>query len=150
MYDLCIPFEKIPQDSILMGFSIWFRNPDCWIACSHWKLYTEQSGTFQSTCQSDWRQSTMIKKSWVFWSSPWQPQVFKLVLFTGFLGFGGVWGLYVRTRDLPRAMRRKLVVIGASRVLLDPIFVYRVLRAITQKHVRVRSSHTIWSTQTVF
>ena len=85
-----------------------------------------------------------------FWSSPWQPQVFKLVPFTGFLGFGGVWGLYVRTRDLPRAMRRKLVVIGASRVLLDPIFVYRVLRAITQKHVRARSSHTIWSTQTVF
>ncbi len=54
----------------------------------------------------------------------------------------------LRARDLPHTMSRKLV-IEASRVLFDSIFVCRVLQVhvITQKHVRVRSSHT---TQSVF
>ena len=47
--------------------------------------------------------------------------------------------LYISTRDLPDATRGKLVVIEASRVLYARIFVYRVLRVITQRCVRARS-----------
>ena len=47
-------------------------------------------------------------------------------------------------------MRPKLVVIEASRVLFEFIFTHRVLRVMTQRCVRARSSDTTWSTQTVF
>ena len=47
-------------------------------------------------------------------------------------------------------MRPKLVVIEASRVLFEVIFVYRVLRVMTHRCVRARSPDTTWSTQTVF
>jgi len=47
-------------------------------------------------------------------------------------------------------MRPKLVVIEASRVLFEVIFIYRVLRVITHRYVRARSPDTTWSTQTGF
>ena len=54
------------------------------------------------------------------------PQVVRLVSITHFLEFGGAGRLYIRVRDLPRAMRPKLVVIEASRILFECIFIYRV------------------------
>ena len=59
-------------------------------------------------------------------------------------------GLYISTRDLTDTVRGKIVVIEASRVLYACIFVYRVLRVITQRCVRARSPDPTWSTQTVF
>ena len=71
---------------------------------------------------------------------PWvvlqQLQVIRLVSFTHFLELRDAGGLYVDTRDLPRTMRGKLVVIEASGVLFKSLFVYRVLRVITQRCVR--------------
>ena len=59
--------------------------------------------------------------------------------FTHFSELRDAGGLYVSTRDLPDATRGKLVVIEPSRVLCECIFVYRVLRVITQRCVRARS-----------
>ena len=59
--------------------------------------------------------------------------------FTHFLDLRDAEGLYISTRDLPDATRGKLVVIEASRVLYECIFVYGVLRVITQRCVRARS-----------
>ena len=87
-------------------------------------------------------------------SLPWvvlpQLQVVRLVSFTHFLELRDAGGLYVSTRDLADTMRGKLVDIEASRVLYARIFVYRVLRVITQRCVRAGSPHPTWSTQTVF
>ena len=47
-------------------------------------------------------------------------------------------------------MRPKLVVIEVYKVLVESIFVSRVLRVITQRYVRAGSPDSIWSTQTVF
>ena len=80
----------------------------------------------------------------------WHLQIDFLVYLTRFLEFWGSRGLYITVRDLPRAMRPKLVVIEPARVLFESIFVHRVLRAIPQRRVRARSPDTIWSTQTVF
>ena len=77
----------------------------------------------------------------------WHLQIDFLVYLTRFLEFWGSRGLYITVRDLPRL---KLVVIEPARVLFESIFVHRVLRAIPQRRVRVRSPDTIWSTQTVF
>ena len=52
---------------------------------------------------------------------------------THFLELRDTEGLYIGTRDLADATRGKLVVIEASRVLYECIFVYRVLRVITQR-----------------
>ena len=68
-----------------------------------------------------------------------QLQVVRLVYFTHFLELRDAEGLYISTRDLPDTTRGKLVVIEASRVLFDSIFVSRVLRVITQRCVRARS-----------
>ena len=59
--------------------------------------------------------------------------------FTHFLELRDTERLYISTRDLTDATRGKLVVIEASRVLYARIFVYRVLRVITQRCVRARS-----------
>ena len=74
-----------------------------------------------------------------FWSCLQQVQVFILMSFTHFLELRDAERLYVSTRDLPDATRGKLVVIEASRVLYARIFVYRLLRVITQRCVRARS-----------
>ena len=50
----------------------------------------------------------------------------------------------------PHATRPKLLAIEASKTLFGVTFVYRVLLVITQSQVRVRSSHTILSIQSVF
>ena len=68
-----------------------------------------------------------------------QFQIFILMSFTHFLDLRDAEGLYISTRDLPDATRGKLVVIEASRVLYECIFVYGVLRVITQRCVRARS-----------
>ena len=65
-----------------------------------------------------------------------QVQVVILMSFTHFLELRDAERLYVGTRDLADATRGKLVVIEASRVLYARIFVYRVLRVITQRCVR--------------
>ena len=71
--------------------------------------------------------------------------------FTHFLELRGAERLYVSTRDLPDATRGKLVVIEASRVLYARIFVYRVLRVITQAEMCSREvSESIKSSQTDF
>ena len=62
--------------------------------------------------------------------------------FTHFLELRDAGDPYISTRDLPDATRGKLVVIEASRVLFEFIFVYRVLRVITQRCVRARSPDT--------
>ena len=80
----------------------------------------------------------------------WHLQIDFLVYLTRFLEFWGSRGLYITVRDLPRAMRPKLVVIEPSRVLFELIFVHRVLRARTQSCVRATSPNTIWSIQTGF
>ena len=59
--------------------------------------------------------------------------------FTHFLELRDAERLYVGTRDLADATRGKLVVIEASRVLCECIFVCGVLRVITQRCVRARS-----------
>ena len=59
--------------------------------------------------------------------------------FTHFLELRDAETLYVSTRDLADATRGKIVVIEASRVLYTCIFVYRVLRVITQRCVHARS-----------
>ena len=74
-----------------------------------------------------------------FWACLQQVQVVILMPFTHFLELRDAERLYVGTRDLPDATRGKLVVIEASRVLYARIFVYRVLRVITQRCVRARS-----------
>ena len=68
-----------------------------------------------------------------------QLQVIILLSFTHFLELRDAGGLYISTRDFPDATRGKTVVIEASRVLYACIFVYRVLRVITQRCVRARS-----------
>ena len=80
----------------------------------------------------------------------WDLQIDFLIYLTHFLEFWGARGLYITARDLPRAVRPKLVVIGDSRVLFESIFVQGILRVITQRCVRARSPEMIWSTQTVF
>ena len=52
--------------------------------------------------------------------------------FTHFLELRDAERLYVSTRDLADATRGKTVVIATSRVLYTCIFVYRVLRVMTQ------------------
>ena len=47
-------------------------------------------------------------------------------------------------------MRGKLVVVEASEVLFESLFVYGVLRVTTQRCVRAESPDPTWSTQTVF
>ena len=47
----------------------------------------------------------------------WDLQIDFLIYLTHFLEFWGARGLYITARDLPRAVRPKLVVIGDSRVL---------------------------------
>ena len=74
-----------------------------------------------------------------FWACLQQVQVVILMPFTHFLELRDAERLYVGTRDLPDATRGKLLVIEASRVLYARIFVYRVLRVITQRCVRARS-----------
>ena len=69
--------------------------------------------------------------------------------FTHFLELRDAERLYISTRDLPDATRGKLVVIEASRVLCECIFVCRVLRVITQPEMCSREvSDSTWSTQT--
>ena len=80
----------------------------------------------------------------------WPLDVDFLVYLTHFLELRDARGLYISTRDLADTTRGKLVVIEASRVLYARIFVYRVLRVITQRYVRAGSSHSIYSPQTVF
>ena len=80
----------------------------------------------------------------------WDLQIDFLIYLTHFFGFWGARGLYITARDLPRAMRPKLVVIEVFRDVPESIFVYRVLRVITQRCVRAESSHSTWSTQTGF
>ena len=123
---------------LLLHRRTWFRIPDRWTDRLRRKMRVEPSVTFPFTRESDCRQSTLQKKLF-FWACLQQVQVVILMPFTHFLELRDAERLYVGTRDLADATRGKLVVIEASRVLYARIFVYRVLRVITQRCVRARS-----------
>ena len=70
--------------------------------------------------------------------------------FTHFLALGVAGDLCVGVRNPADAMRPKLSVIEASRVLFESTDGPGVPRAITQTYVRAEDSHTIPSTRTDF
>ena len=79
-----------------------------------------------------------------------QLQTVRLILITHFLECGGVWGIYSRVRDIPHTIRPEIAVVETCIIIFYSIFVSGVLRVTTQRHVREGSSHSIWSSQTVF
>ena len=109
-----------------------------WNRRGHSSPHDSSHDTRQSDCTQSMLQKNIIF-FWKIWSCLQQLQVIILMPFTHFLELRDAGGLYISTRDLPDVTRGKLVVIEASRVLYARIFVYRVLRVITQRCVRARS-----------